>query len=158
MIRALFLSVSLLITACQTTKEFSAPPVAQKFIGTFQFAGLSIPLPEGEWEVTGSRSFRGTLSDYGGGGSGSIYTELILGNVERVDGIYVAFNRDSGISIGRQGFLKSKFCERKNVLHIHRVSNTEGEKQECWGVNHVRTGFSSNLSVVRVFGTEVCLI
>ena len=87
-----------------------------------------IPLPEGEWVLTGLEE---TFSDE--------YNERMLGvYLVRVENDVLAgavsFKLPDGIPM--YGWSSSRFCDRENILFIETKANYDGGDVDCWGINH----------------------
>lgn len=118
-------------------------PVGTRVTGNFQLGAVTVPLPQGEWTLTG----RGKPTVNGAHGRidiAEVYlTEAIEGKSART--VYARANfkgQGSGF-----GWVRDKnVCDRKNVVHVISDQNFNAKDTKCWIVNHVIDSSPSNPS------------
>lgn len=121
------------LTACQTTSE-KISAIADRgevFVDTYSAANgrVAVPLPSGEWIVAGADVSKASYANQ--------IEETMLVNVVggQVNG-YVEIR--TPLSASTNGWVKSSLCDRSDIHHVFKLSNTAGGVQDCWGINHYR--------------------
>ena len=98
-----------------------------------------IPLPAGEWTVSGVRR---TTSEgfYSGQASAPILRMVLVNPKANPSAIYIRTTIGAGSGFG---WSLHSWCRRRDMLHRTTRINIEGGDQECWWINHIRMSRSS---------------
>lgn len=144
MLRISGLAVAALIAAA--TPECAAQSIHEQQNGTriegsFQLGSVVVPLPPGEWVLTG----RGIITANSSGGPlkvAEVYlTEAKDGKVAR--GIYARANL-KGQTTGYGWSRDRNVCDRNNVIHSAFDRNFNAKETKCWMVTHFLDGTPNN--------------
>ncbi|MFW5500465.1 MULTISPECIES: hypothetical protein [unclassified Maridesulfovibrio] len=129
--RFLFLvSLMLLGAGCVSHTVQEAYPVGKIYNDSIEFRGMSVPLPEGDWQVIG----RGKADKRN-------FDELVLTVIkENKPGKALLIARDTAKN-KYTGYWPNKYLQRTNILFTEVTQNTMGKPLDGWLINHIRPGF-----------------
>ena len=137
---------AILLTAIASSclaQSIHEQPNGTKVTGSFQLGSVTIPLPAGDWILTGRGQITATSST-GPLKVAEVYlTETADGKVAR--GIYARANL-KGQSTGYGWSRDRNVCDRNNVIHAEFDSYFNPRETKCWVVNHIIDGTSNNPS------------
>jgi len=128
----LMVATVLVLAGCQTTNSKLETIAKQGTVVDSEYVAangrVTVPLPQGEWIVAGADYVRAGKYD-------NPIEEVMLVQV-RNNVAVAAVQIRSSVAYSSNGFARSKFCERTNILYLNRVTNVAGKMQDCWGINH----------------------
>lgn len=119
------------LCGCQTT-SYEPIPLGSTVTDSFNVGGKRVPLPSGEWTVTGSSVGDTTLQNT------FLRSVLVQTNGDTLTKmVFVSTNLDSGFDhFQRKGWVESSRCKRTNMLFVKVYENEAQGNQDCWGINH----------------------
>ncbi len=125
------------LSACATDTMHKTMPIGTTYQSNLKvgFGDTSIPLSDGKWKLIG-------YSTTGNNNNTPIATGVLIQENGSTISKGVIFQTPTKFE--KNGYVVSKWCERKNVHFIEKKSNYAGREQDCWGVNHYKMTFRYN--------------
>lgn len=107
----------------------------------YELGDVQVPLPPGQWEVSGAGS--GTNNSMTSIGQ-TILISVISGRLTGLISISTPVAH-SALEARFSGFKQFRDCERNDVFFVFKDSNFDGGEHNCWVINHFSMGSTGNV-------------